>query len=151
MRESRPGNLNSVDIYCQGVLIHRHRLLHRLTQHQRAAGSGERHAPLTVLLADSPLRLLLRWKVYPPRPPPSLPHSPQPIGQSGETQGRSPGGMSQIQVLSCGAPRHLHNAFQTMCLPHRPRVTTERIPPFPQHCTESRNIYPVSFFFFSVV
>lgn len=123
MRESRPSNLNSVDIYCQGILIHRRRLLHGLTQHQRAAGSGERHAPLTVLLADSPLRLLLRWEVHSPQPPihpPSLPHSPQPIGQSGETQGRSPAGMSQIQVLSSGAPRHLHNTFQTMCLPHRP-------------------------------
>lgn len=54
MRESRQCNLNSVDIYCQVVLIHRHPLLHGLTQHQQAAGSGERHAPFTVLLADFP-------------------------------------------------------------------------------------------------
>lgn len=59
MRESRQCNLNSVDIYCQGRLIHRHPPLHGLTQHQRAAGCGERHAPFTVLLADFPLRLLL--------------------------------------------------------------------------------------------
>lgn len=76
MRESRQCNLNSVDIYCQGVLIHRHPLLHGLTQHQRAVGSGERHAPFTVLLADSPLRLLL-W---------SEAHNPQPIGHNVKTQ-----------------------------------------------------------------
>lgn len=79
MRESRQCNLNSVDIYCQGVLIHRHPLLHGLTQHQQAAGSGERHAPFTVLLADFPSDCCC-----------DLRHTtPQPIGHNRKTQGYS--------------------------------------------------------------
>lgn len=62
MRESRQCNLNSVDIYCQGVLIQRPPLLHGLTQHQRAAGSEERHPPFTVLLADLAPDCFCDWK-----------------------------------------------------------------------------------------
>ncbi len=79
MRESRQCNLNSVDIYCQGVLIHRHPLLHGLTQHQRAAGSGERHAPFTVLLADFPSDYCCDRRHT----------TPQPIGHKHKTQGYS--------------------------------------------------------------
>lgn len=68
MRESRECNLNSVDIYCQGVLIQRPPLLHGLTQHQRAAGSEERHLPFTVLLADLPPDCFCDWKHTTPKP-----------------------------------------------------------------------------------
>lgn len=80
IRGSSQCNLNSVDIYCQGVLIHRHPLLHGLTQHQRAAGSGERHAAFTVLLADSP-RDCWRDRRH---------TTPQPIGHNSQMQWYSP-------------------------------------------------------------
>lgn len=74
MRGSRQCNLNSVDIYCQGALIQRPPLLHRLTQHQRAAGSEERHPPFTVLLADLPPDCFCDCKHTHTHP------NPQPIG-----------------------------------------------------------------------
>lgn len=86
MRESRQCNLNSVDIYCQGVLIQRPPLLHGLTQHQWATGSEERHPPFTVLLADLPPDCFCDWKRT----------TPQPIGH----RPKVPGGMSSIQVVS---------------------------------------------------
>ena len=47
-REGWQCNLNSDDIYCQGVLVHGHPVLCGLTQHQQALGSGETQALFTV-------------------------------------------------------------------------------------------------------
>lgn len=94
MRGSRQCNLNSVDIYCQGALIQRPPLLHRLTQHQRAAGSEERHPPFTVLLADLPPDCFCDCKR-------THTHAPQPPTHRSQAQ-KMPGGMSSIQVMSFG-------------------------------------------------
>ena len=121
MRESRQCNLNSVDIYCQRVLIHRHPLLHGLTQHQRAAGSGERHAPFTVLLADFPSDCCCdRRHTASPHPP---------IGHSRKTQGYSPVEchIYRLCPLSAETPS---DCISGDVPPSSSSVTTEKIPDF---------------------
>lgn len=65
-------NLNSDDIYCQEVLAPKH-LMHRLSQHQWAPGSEERHYALQQSSED-------HISVYSGSPPSTTPNSPSAAG-----------------------------------------------------------------------